>query len=75
MNTFQLTRRLAGHRVTIRAEYIERLALYGLDIRIDGGPWDWRQSDDVLSDAAEIFAEAFEEVAAFGISGDATVNC
>jgi len=59
MNTFRLARRLGEHVVVIFAEYCEDVGLYGLRVTIDGELWDERQSEDVMKEAADIFAEAF----------------
>lgn len=61
-NVLELYRTFQGHTVRIKAEYIERLSLYGLVIKMDGQLWDCRTADDVLAEAEEIFSEAYEEL-------------
>ena len=58
MNTFRIARSLGEHVVAIFAEHSER-GLYGMRIMVDGALWDYRQSENVMKDAIDIFAEAF----------------
>ncbi len=58
MNTFLIARTLGGHVVAIFAEHGEH-GLYEMRIMVDGELWGYRQSDNVMKDAVDIFAEAF----------------
>ncbi len=62
-NTFSIRRDLAGHRVELTAERIDRLELFAVTVRVDGQLWDTQQSDNVLGDAPEIFEQTFLELA------------
>ena len=62
MNTFRIARSLGEHVVAIFAEHSER-GLYGMRIMVDGALWGYRQSDNVMKDAVDIFAEAFTALA------------
>ena len=62
MNTFRIARTLGEHVVAIIAEHSER-GLYGMRIMVDGELWGYRQSENVMKDAVDIFAEAFTALA------------
>ena len=65
MNTFQIARTLGEHVVAIFAEHRED-GLYRMRIMVDGELWGYRQSDNVMKDAVDIFAEAFTALADHG---------
>lgn len=61
MDKIVFERLLAGVKVSITAERIERLNCYALTIRMDGALYDVRHSDDAWADARAAIEEAFTE--------------
>ncbi len=60
-NSFRITRENVGHVVEIEAIYADRLDTWNTVVRLDGEIWDVYQSDDVLKDAGDALAKAFED--------------
>jgi hypothetical protein len=60
--TRRVTRQCGGHRITVTAEWIERLELFALRVVANGELFDTPMSDDLDTDIPAIIGDAFLEL-------------